>query len=50
MLSVLGKLEALRNKALSDLDRLYDVRKEALADPMEFVNKLQQDPKVNILT
>ena len=46
MLSSLSKFEALRQKAMTDLDRLYDLRQDAQANPEEFVRKLQTDPKV----
>ena len=46
LLSSLSKFEALRQKAMTDLDRLYDLRQDAQANPEEFVRKLQTDPKV----
>ena len=46
LLSSLSKYEALRQKAMTDLDRLYDLRQDAQANPEEFVRKLQTDPKV----
>lgn len=46
MLSSLAKLEAIRNKALKDLDKLVALREEAKDNPVDFVRKLQSDPKV----
>lgn len=46
LLSVMSRLEALREKTLSDLDKLHDVRNDALSCPEEFVRKLQYDPDV----
>lgn len=46
VLSALAKFEAIRNKALTDLDKLINLRNEAEKNPVEFVQKLQKDPKV----
>ncbi|KAF6024988.1 hypothetical protein EB796_016701 [Bugula neritina] len=45
VLSSIAKFEAIRSKALSDLDKLHDIKKVALTNPSEFVQKLQSDPK-----
>lgn len=44
----MSKFEALRDKAMKDVDKLYDLRKEAQADPINLVKKLQTDPKVTL--
>ncbi|XP_060561473.1 ZZ-type zinc finger-containing protein 3-like [Ruditapes philippinarum] len=42
MLRAIATLESQRIQAVKDLDKLYECQKEALADPIQFVDKLQK--------
>ncbi|XP_053381078.1 ZZ-type zinc finger-containing protein 3-like isoform X2 [Mercenaria mercenaria] len=42
MLRAIATLEAQRIQAVKDLDKLYECQKEALTDPIQFVDKLQR--------
>lgn len=47
LLKTVAILEAQRSRAIKDLDRLYEVKEEALADPIAFVERLQRGEKIN---
>ncbi|XP_076092237.1 ZZ-type zinc finger-containing protein 3-like isoform X2 [Mytilus galloprovincialis] len=48
MLRTIALLEAQRIQAISDLDRLYKCRDDALEDPIGFVDKLQRGEDLNL--
>ncbi|CAC5388679.1 ZZ-type zinc finger-containing protein 3 [Mytilus coruscus] len=48
MLRTIALLEAQRIQAISDLDRLYKCRDDALEDPIGFVDKLQRGVDLNL--
>ncbi|GFY52898.1 ZZ-type zinc finger-containing protein 3 [Trichonephila inaurata madagascariensis] len=46
LLKTIAVLEAQRSKAIKDLDRLFEVKEEALSDPIGFVERLQKGEKI----
>ncbi|GFR02506.1 ZZ-type zinc finger-containing protein 3 [Trichonephila clavata] len=46
LLKTIAVLEAQRSKAIKDLDRLHEVKNEALSDPIAFVERLQKGEKI----
>lgn len=48
MLRAIATLEAQRIQAVKDLDRLYEGQKEALADPIQFVERLQRGQNLKL--
>lgn len=48
MLKVIATLEAQRIQAVKDLDQLYESEREALSDPIKFVEKLQRGQDLNL--
>ncbi|GFW61434.1 ZZ-type zinc finger-containing protein 3 [Trichonephila clavipes] len=46
LLKTIAVLEAQRSKAVKDLDQLYEVKEEALSDPIGFVERLQKGEKI----
>ena len=48
MLRTIALLESQRIQAISDLDQLYKAKEEALKDPIDFVDKLQQGVDMNL--
>ncbi|GFT07772.1 ZZ-type zinc finger-containing protein 3 [Nephila pilipes] len=47
LLKTVAILEAQRSRAIKDLDRLHDLKEEALTDPIAFVERLQQGEKID---
>ncbi|XP_052790772.1 ZZ-type zinc finger-containing protein 3-like [Mya arenaria] len=50
LLRTIALLEAQRIQAVHDLDKLYEGRQEALADPIQFVQKLQRGLNLGLPT
>jgi len=46
MVSIISKLEALKSKAITDITTLYDIKAQALEDPLAFVQRLQKHKEV----
>lgn len=48
LLKCLAQLEAQRIQAIKDLDILYEKQKDALKDPIKFVDKLQKQEDLGL--